>query len=234
MPTAKNSEYQSFEFTEENWAKAVEILAKYPPQYKNSATAPLLDIAQRQCGGWLPLAAMHKVATVVEVAPMDVYEVASFYTMFNLAPIGKHFVQVCGTTPCHAMRAPEIMEALKKRLGVENGGTSADGKFTLLEVECLGACVNAPMMQIDDDYFEDLTPESAIKVIDELAAGRVPKFGPQNGLRKYAEPYGGKTTLKEPTTGPYAPRLEALDAAAKANAAPNAAAAAAAAAAAKK
>lgn len=212
MATDANSEFQSFEFTEENWAKCVEVLNKYPPQYKNSATAPLLDIAQRQCGGWLPLAAMNKVATVVEVAPMDVYEVASFYTMFNLAPIGKHFVQLCGTTPCHAMRAPEIMEALKKRLGVENGGTTADGKFTLLEVECLGACVNAPMMQIDDDFYEDLTPESAIKVIDELAAGRKPAFGPQNGKRKYAEPYGGKTSLKETPTGPHAPYLEKLDA----------------------
>jgi NADH-quinone oxidoreductase E subunit len=222
VPTDANSQYQSFEFTEENWAKCVEILAKYPPQYKNSGLAPILDIAQRQCGGWLPLAAMNKVATVVEVAPMDVYEVASFYTMFNLAPIGKHFVQLCGTTPCHAMRAPEIMAALKQRLGVENGGTTADGKFTLLEVECLGACVNAPMMQIDDDYYEDLTPETAIKVIDELAAGRKPQFGPQNGKRKYAEPYGGKTTLKGTPTGPYAPYLEKLDAEAASSSAPKA------------
>lgn len=212
MPTDSNSEFQSFEFSSENWKKCEEILAKYPPQYKNSALAPLLDIAQRQCGGWLPLAAMNKVATIVEVAPMDVYEVASFYTMFNLAPIGRHFVQVCGTTPCHAMRAPEIMEALKKRLDVDNGGTSADGKFTLLEVECLGACVNAPMMQIDDDYYEDLTPETAIKVIDELAAGRKPAFGPQNGKRKYAEPWGGKTSLTTKPLGPFAPYLEKLDA----------------------
>lgn len=158
---------------------------------------------------------MHKVATILEVAPMDVYEVATFYTMFNLAPIGKHFVQVCGTTPCHAMRAPEIMACLKSKLNVDNGGTTADGKFTLLEVECLGACVNAPMMQIDDDYYEDLTPESAAHIIDELAAGRKPTHGPQGGRRKYAEPYGGKTTLKEPPTGPYAPYLEQLDAAAK-------------------
>lgn len=212
MPTAENSAFQSFEFTEANWAKCVEILKKYPPQYKASATAPLLDLAQRQCGGWLPLAAMHKVATIVEVSAMDVYEVASFYTMFNLAPIGKVFINVCGTTPCHAMRAPEIMAALKKRLNVENGGTTPDGKFTLLEVECLGACVNAPMMSINDQYYEDLTPELAVKIIDEFDAGRVPPHGPQSGKRKYAEPYAGKTTLIEPPTGPFAPYLEKLDA----------------------
>jgi NADH dehydrogenase (ubiquinone) flavoprotein 2 len=158
------------------------------------------------------MAAMNKVANICEVAPMDVYEVATFYTMFNLAPIGKHFVQVCGTTPCHAMRAPEIMETLKKRLGVDNGGTTDDKMFTLLEVECLGACVNAPMMQINDDFYEDLTPESTVKIIDELAAGRKPAFGPQGGRRKYAEPYGGKTTLKETPMGPYAPYLDKLDA----------------------
>lgn len=201
-----------------------EVIAKYPPQYKQAAMGPVLDIAQRQCGGWLPLSAMNKVATVLDVNPMKVYEYASFYTMFNRTPVGKHFVQVCGTVPCHLVGAHDIMTALKKRLGVKAGATTPDGLFTLLEVECLGACSNAPMMQINDDYYEDLTVERAVAIIDELAAGKVPKTGPQFE-RRVACPNGGKTTLLEAPLGPYAPHLEKLDKAASASAAPQPAAA---------
>jgi len=209
--TSDNTEHVQFDFTPENWIKSTQILAKYPDGYKRSAVMPLLDLAQRQCGGWLPLSAMNKVAKVLACPPMLVYEVASFYTMYNRNPIGKYFVQVCGTTPCELCGARELIEKLEKHLGIHCGDTTRDKLFTLLEVECLGACVHAPMMQINDDYYEDLTHETAIKILDDLKAGQHPKTNSQKG-RRVAEPFGERTSLKELPMGPCAPYLEKLDA----------------------
>lgn len=166
---------------------------------------PLLDLAQRQCGGWLPVAAMNKVAKILDMPAMHVYEVASFYSMYNRTPVGKHFVQVCGTTPCQVAPpgADSIIAAIEGELGVKLGATTADNQFTLIEVECLGACVNAPMMQINDDYYENLTPETAVKVIQALKRGEKPAVGPQNGKQKAAEGPMGKTTLKEEVSGVF-------------------------------
>jgi NADH-quinone oxidoreductase subunit E len=146
-------------------------------------------MAQRQAGGWLPRAAMEHVAQVLELAPIRVYEVASFYTMFNLEPVGKHLVQVCRTTPCWLRGSDELTNLCRKKLGVELGETTKDDQFTLVEVECLGACVNAPMVQINDDYYEDLTPENFDRLLDDLAAGKKPKIGSQTG-RQGSAPIG--------------------------------------------
>ena len=142
-----------FDFTPENYKIVNVILAKYPANYAQSAIIPLLDLAQRQCGNFLPVAAMDKVAAVCGVPAVRVYEVASFYTMFNRERVGKYFIQLCGTTPCMVNGAVEIKEAICKHLGIEDGETTKDGLFTLKEVECLGACANAPMVQINDDFY---------------------------------------------------------------------------------
>uniref|UniRef100_A0A6B2LGW0 NADH-quinone oxidoreductase subunit NuoE n=1 Tax=Arcella intermedia TaxID=1963864 RepID=A0A6B2LGW0_9EUKA len=207
VDTPRNNASVPFDFTPENWATAKKILAKYPEGYKKSAVMPLLDLAQRQCGGWLPLAAMNKVAKILQHPPISVYEVATFYTMYNRTPVGKYFVQVCGTTPCELRGASKILKACEKKLGIHKGETDANELFTLVEVECLGACVHAPMMQIGDDYYEDLTEESAVAVLDALAKGQTPKPGSQIG-RRVAEPVGQRTTLLEEPMGPYAPNLE--------------------------
>eukprot|EP01132_Coremiostelium_polycephalum_P005656 gene5656-7042_t len=179
VDTSDNNEHTPFEFTSENMVKVEKILSKYPPKYRQSAMLPLLDLAQRQNGGWITLKAMDKVAQIIGVAPMAAYEVASFYTMFNRTKIGKNFVQVCTTTPCMLR------------------GTTKDEKFTLVEVECLGACVNAPMMCINDDFYEDLTPESTVKLLDQIAnESKDIKIGPQTH-RKAAEGPNGKTSLFE-------------------------------------
>jgi len=183
-----------FALTGENRAKADKIIAKYPPGRQASAVIPLLHIAQHQHGGWLPRAAMDHVAEILEMAPIRVYEVASFYTMFNLQPVGKHVLEICTTTPCWLRGSDAIVKACEKRLGVALGATTGDGAFTLREVECLGACVNAPMMQIGDEYYEDLDADSTVKIIDQLARGEQPKPGPQNG-RITSAPVGGLTTL---------------------------------------
>lgn len=185
----------SFAFTAENLEKAKAILAKYPDSRRQSACMPLLDLAQRQHDGWLPRAAMDCVAEMLGMAPIRVYEVATFYTMYNLKPVGKHHVQVCTNISCWLRGSDRIVEAAKAELGIGFGETTADGRFTLSEVECLGACVNAPMVQIDDDYYEDLTPESTKAVLGALKKGETPKPGPQSG-RKGCEPAGGLTTLK--------------------------------------
>ncbi len=131
-----------------------EILSKYPTQYRKAAMIPLLHLAQQQCSNWLPLSAMNHVAKVLQVPPMRVYEVATFYTMFNRQPVGKYFVQLCTTTPCQLCGADKVLEALRQEIGVEHiGDTSKDGLFTLVEVECAGACVNAPVVAINDDYY---------------------------------------------------------------------------------
>ncbi|KAF2070194.1 hypothetical protein CYY_008484 [Polysphondylium violaceum] len=201
VETEDNNDHTPFDFTPENMEKAKVILAKYPPKYRQSAMIPLLDLAQRQNGGWISLKAMDKVAEVIGVPPMTAYEVASFYTMFNRTKIGENFVQVCTTTPCQLRGSTDIVKACKKHLGIEVGESTKDNKFTLVEVECLGACVNAPMMCINDDFYEDLTPESTVNVLNQIAKGEKTKIGPQTH-RKTCEGPQGKTSLFEPPTGP--------------------------------
>lgn len=170
-----------FSFTAENAKKADEIVAKYPKGKQRSALLPLLDIAQRQNNNWLSQEAMDYVADFLKLAPIRVYEVATFYTMFNLKPVGKHFIQVCRTTPCWLRGSDNITNACKNKLGIKLGETTEDGNFTLIEVECLGACVNAPMVQVNDDYFEDLSPKIMETMIDDLKAGKPLKVGSQTG-----------------------------------------------------
>ena len=186
----------TFEFTAENaeWARGQ--LTKYPKGRQQSAIIPLLDRAQRQMGGWLPEAAVRYVAEFLDMPYIRAYEVATFYTMFQLKPVGEVHVQVCGTTPCWLRGAEDLKDVCRKKMGVEKGeGVSADGKFSWEEVECLGACVNAPMIQIGDDTYEDLTPETFEKLLDALAKGEEVKVGPQVD-RHYSAPEGGATTLK--------------------------------------
>jgi NADH-quinone oxidoreductase E subunit len=184
----------AFAFTPENLEKARTIIARYPEGRQASAVMPLLDLAQRQHGGWLPRAAMDHVAEILDMAPIRVYEVATFYTMYNLDPVGEHLVQVCTTTPCALCGSAAIVEACRAELGIDFGETTEDGKFTLHEVECLGACVNAPMMQIGDDYYEDLDPDSTRRILRMLRRGETPTPGPQSG-RHGSEPAGGLTSL---------------------------------------
>ncbi len=184
---------EPFAFTPESLARAEAEIAKYPPGRQQSAVMALLDIAQRQ-QGWVSQSAIEVVAAKLEMAPMRVQEVASFYTMYNLRPVGRHHVQVCTNISCLLRGSDEIVAALRERLGVDFGETTEDGDFTLSEVECLGACVNAPMMQVGDDYYEDLTPERARAVLDALAKGETPAPGPQGG-RQFSAPEGGPTTL---------------------------------------
>jgi len=180
-----------------------ELLAKYPAQYKKAAMLPLLHLAQQQNDNWLPLAAMHEVARILEVPRMRVFEVATFYTMYNRRPVGKHLVQVCGTTPCELCGASRVMHAMLEEAGVEHvGDTSKDGLFTVVEVECAGACVNAPVAAINDDYYEDLTPETARVLIRKLRTGQPVTPGPQSGLRTSCEPAAGLTSLTTPPPGP--------------------------------
>ena len=193
----------SFAFTDENLAWAKKQIAKYPEGRQQSAVIPLLWRAQEQAGGWVPQKAIEHVAQVLGMANIRVLEVATFYTMFNLAPVGKFHVQMCGTTPCRLRGADALLDICNRRIGHQYEVT-ADGKFSWVEVECLGACVNAPMAQINYDYYEDLTPETFEKILDEMAAGRTPKPGPQID-RQLSAPIGGPTTLKETTQDRDAP-----------------------------
>lgn len=185
---------RSFEFTAENLEQAKRIIARYPEGREASACMPLLDLAQRQNDNWLPRAAMIYVGDLLNMPSIRVFEVATFYTMYNLAPVGKHFVQICTTTPCWLRGSDDVVAACKRKLGIDFGETTEDGQFTLAEVECLGACVNAPMVQINDDYYEDLTAENTEALLEALAKGESPKAGPQNS-RHTSEPEGGATTL---------------------------------------
>lgn len=199
IDTPDNLETTPFDFTEENYKRVDMVLSKYPANYKQSGIIPLLDLAQRQHGGWLPLSAMNKVAEIVECAPARVYEVASFYTMFNRTKRGKYFIQLCGTTPCMICGSEDISKTITKHLGIKSGETTKDGLFTLLEVECLGACANAPMIQLNDDYFECLTPKTMIEILELCKAGTPPEMGkwgslPMNGQVSCEGPLG-KTSL---------------------------------------
>jgi NADH-quinone oxidoreductase E subunit len=187
----------SFAFTAENLAKAKAHIAKYPPGRQASAVLPLLDLAQRQSGNWLPRAAMDTVADLLGMARMRVYEVATFYSMFNLRPVGEHFFQICTTTPCWLRNSDAVVSACKSKLGIGIGETTPDGMFTVVEVECLGACVNAPVIQINNgDFYEDLDAASTERLLDALARGERPKIGPQVD-RQLSAPVGGKTTLTD-------------------------------------
>jgi NADH dehydrogenase (ubiquinone) flavoprotein 2 len=179
--TPDNNTDIPFKFTPQNEAIMAEILKRYPPQYKKAAVMPLLDLGQRQ-HGFTSISVMNEVARLLEMPPMRVYEVASFYTMYNRTPVGKFFVQACTTTPCQlgGCGSDIIVKTISQHLGIKQGETTADGLFTFIEVECLGACVNAPMIQINDDYYEDLTPETVVKLLDALkhSAAAVGKAAP--------------------------------------------------------
>lgn len=198
--TPENNPDCRFEFNSENQKRVEAILANYPEGHKRAAMIPLLDLAQRQ-RGWLPISAMHKVAEILNLPKMRVYEVATFYTMFNRKPMGKYHVQVCTCTPCMLNGSDEILEAVKNKLKIDVGETTGDENFTISEVECLGACANAPMMQINDDYYEDLTSEDVDDIINDIKDGKKPNPGPRNG-RFAAEPKGGLTSLTEDPPGP--------------------------------
>ena len=190
----------AFAWTEKNQAKANEILGRYPKGREQSASLPLLDLAQRQVGaetqtqGWLPVPVIEFVARAIGVPYMRVYEVVSFYTMFNMAPVGRFHVQVCGTTPCLLAGSDDVLSACKNK-GLVKGRTTPDGLFTLTEVECLGACANAPMVQINDDNFEDLDYDRTVAIIETLASGGTVTPGSQTGRRDSCAA-GGPTNLK--------------------------------------
>ena len=196
-PAPESAQPASFEFNPENLDRAKAIIGKYPDGRQQSALLPLLDLAQRQHDNWLPRAAMDYVADLLEIPPIRAYEVASFYTMFNKAPVGRHFIQVCTTTPCWLCGSNDVLKAIKDKTGAGPGDTSADGTVTVVEVECLGACVNAPMVQINDDYYEDLDYQRMGQLLDALAKGEEPKIGSQIG-RKGSQALSGPTSLLEP------------------------------------
>lgn len=193
--TEENTEETPFEFTEENYKEVDRLLSKFPKNYKQSACIPLLMLAQKQNDNFLSLSAMNKVAKVMEVPPMKVYQVASFYTMFNRTPVGKFHLQVCGTTPCMVRGSRDIMKAVEEFAGIKDGETSEDNLFTVQEVECLGACCNAPMIQVNNEWFyEDLTPESMKELMQQMKDGLETSPGPQIE-RNHAEGPEGRTTL---------------------------------------
>ncbi len=188
---------KEFSFSAVNLGWAKKQLSKYPDGRQASAVIPLLWKAQEQAGGWVPEAAIRYVADFLSMAYIRVLEIATFYTMFNLAPVGKHHVQLCGTTPCRLRGAGDLIDVCEKRIGHQFDVTS-DGALSWVEVECLGACVNAPMAQINYDFYEDLTPESFAKILDDLAAGKKVNPGPQID-RQLSAPVGGPTTLTDPS-----------------------------------
>jgi NADH-quinone oxidoreductase E subunit len=184
----ENSSLDFFEFNQENLKKIETIIAKYPAGKQKSAVMPLLDLAQRQNNNsYINKGAVSQIAKMLSITEREVYEVATFYSMYNKKPVGKYLVQICGTTPCMLRGSEDIISAICKFLGIELDQTTEDGLFTLMEVECLGACSNAPMIQINDLYYEDLTPESVIVILQDLKNGKTPKKGSQTG-RNSAEP----------------------------------------------
>lgn len=160
---------KSFAFTQGNLKKANEFIDKYPSNQKKSALLPILDLAQRQCGGWLPVPAIEAVADFLSLPVINVYEVASFYTMFHLKPVGQYHIQICGTTPCMLCGCSDILKACEEHLEIKSGEITADGKFSLKEVECLGACVNAPVVMINDNYYENLNTNKIKQILEDLA-----------------------------------------------------------------
>lgn len=179
--TSEVPQPDSFEFSPENQEKIAKIIAKYPEGRQASAIMPLLDLAQRQNDNWVPTAAMDKIAEIVGVAPIRVYEVATFYTMYNKKPVGKWFLQLCRTTPCWLRGCEDLKSVIREELGIDHGETTSDGMFSLLEVECLGACVNAPVVQVNDDYYEDLDASKLRTLLESLKKGEQPPFGSMSG-----------------------------------------------------
>ena len=196
LDAAQFEQPASFDFTPENLERARAHIAKYPAGRQASAVLPLLDLAQRQHGGWLPRAAMDRVAELLGMAPIRVYEVATFYTMLNLRPVGRYLLQACTTTPCWLRGSEQVVSACEEKLGINVGGTTLDGLFTLVEVECLGACVNAPILQVNDDFYEDLDAPATEALLDALRDGKPPTPGSVIG-RRGSEPIGGRRTLTE-------------------------------------
>ncbi|WP_408639612.1 complex I 24 kDa subunit family protein [Roseomonas populi] len=199
-PDNPQVEVTSFEFDAESEAQIAKILARYPEAKKASAVIPVLYVAQKQMGrqtgsAWVPRIAMDRVGERLGMAPIRVYEVATFYFMFNTKPIGRFHLQVCGTTPCMLRGSDDVLSACKAAGGLKGyGDTSADGLFTLTEVECLGACVNAPILQVDDDYYEDLDYDRTVQLIESLKRGERPQPGSTIG-RETSAPEGGRLTL---------------------------------------
>lgn len=175
--TLPKEETKGFVFSKENQAKVEIILKQYPEGRQASAILPLFDLAQRQCGGWLPKEAIEKVTEILDMPLIRGYEVATFYTMFNLEPVGKYLVQICGTTPCMLRGSEDLKNVCQKVLKKDKGEMTEDGLFTWKEVECIGACVNAPVVQINDDYYEDLTKESFKDLLEDLKEGKKVKPG---------------------------------------------------------
>lgn len=202
-----NAAYQPEIFSFRDQEAVRDILGRYPEGRERSAIMPLLDLAQRQVaedgaaaspahGGWIPRAAMDEIARIVSVSPIKVYEVVTFYSMYNIEPVGKYLVQLCTTTPCMLCGSDEIVKACQGRLGIGMGETTGDGKFSLMEVECLGACVNAPMVQVNDDFYEDLTPQRMVEILDLLEKDKEVPAGSQTG-RLNSQALGGGTTLRD-------------------------------------
>ncbi len=186
----------NFNFNNENTLIAEEIIKNYPKEKKQSAVMALLYIAQKQNNNWIPLAAMKFIAKYLDMPYIKVYEVATFYSMYNLSPVGEYFIQICTTTPCMIRGAYKLVESCKEKISPEQNALSKNGKCSWVEVECLGACVNAPMMQINDDYFEDLNKEKTDKIIDKILNGENVEPGSYRG-RKNSEPENNRKTLLE-------------------------------------
>jgi len=187
---------KEFKFTDENLKKAEEILKKYPKKNRKSAVMPFLYLAQRQNNNWIPLAGLKYIAKYLSMPYISVYEIATFYTMYNLAPVGKHFVQVCTTTPCLIRGADKIVKLCKEKISPNENKLSKDGACSWMEVECLGACVSAPMIQINDDYYEDLDKEKTLEIFDKISKGETPKPGSYRG-RLNTEPENNRKTLMD-------------------------------------
>ena len=185
---------ENFKFNSKSLIAAEKVISNYPEGKQQSAVMALLYIAQRQNDNWIPLSAMKYIAKYLEMPYIKVYEVATFYTMYNLAPVGKYFFQVCTTTPCMIRGAYKLVEACKEKISVNQNEYNEEKKCSWTEVECLGACVNAPMMQINDDYYEDLDKKKTLKILDEILAGRKPIPGSYKG-RKNSEPENNRKTL---------------------------------------
>ena len=185
---------ENFEFTKENLEEAKNIIRKYPKGKQQSSVMSLLYIAQKQNNTWIPLSAMKYIGKFLGMPYIKVYEVATFYTMYNLTPVGKNFIQVCTTTPCMIRGAHNIVDACKEKISENENELSKDKSCSWIEVECLGACINAPMMQINDDYYEDLNKEKALKILDQIILGKKPEPGSYRG-RLNSEPENNRKTL---------------------------------------
>ena len=187
---------ENFDFNPASLEASKLIIAKYPKDKQQSAVMALLYIAQKQNSNWIPLAAMKYIGKLLDMPYIKVYEVATFYTMYNLAPVGKHFIQICTTTPCMIRGAYKLVEACKEKISENENELSKDQSCSWMEVECLGACVNAPMLQINDDYYEDLDKEKTLKILDKILNGETPKPGSYRG-RLNNEPENNRKTLMD-------------------------------------